>query len=187
MNTNNVITQDRAVIYLDDCNRTYFTNSRSGREIMMNDLMTMGMNEELEAILDVWGNNPTVLDPDEIPKTFDQLKADKQDELNDAFNRAVSGSFTTTEGYKMQFDTDDSLKMQGAITLMETTGQAEGYLTQADDTTIYHVPLETMKAVLVEMLAAYAQCHARKQEIRAQINEAQTEEELNAIVISWPV
>ena len=187
MDNRNIITQDKAEIFVDQYNRTYFTNSRSGREIMMNDLMTMGMNEELEAILAVWGNDPTVLDPDEIPKTLDQLKADKQIELNDAFNRAVEGSFTTTEGYKMQFDTDDSLKMQGAITLMETTGQTEGYLTQADDTTIYHVPLETMKAVLVEMLAAYAQCHARKQELRSQINAAQNEEELNAIEITWPV
>ena len=87
----------------------------------------------------------------------------------------------------MQFDTSDSLKMQGAITLMETTGQTEGYLTQADDTTVYHVPLETMKMVLVGMLGAYAQCHARKQELRSQINAAQSEEELNAIEITWPV
>ena len=119
--------------------------------------------------------------------TFDEKRENKMSEMLFSFNQRVSGSITTTGGYVMQFDVSDSLKMQGAITLMETTGQTEGYLTQADDTTIYHVPLETMKAVLVEMLAAYAQCHARKQELRAQINAAQNEEELNAIEITWPV
>ena len=38
-----------------------------------------------------------------------------------------------------------------------------------------------------KMLAAYAACHARKQELRALINAAQTEEELDEIVITWPV
>ena len=119
--------------------------------------------------------------------TLEEVRESKMAEMMSSFNQRVSGAFTTMGGYQMQFDISDSLKMQGAITLMETTGQTEGYLTQADDTTVYNVPLETMKAVLVEMLAAYAQCHARKQEIRAQINEAQTEEELNAIRITWPV
>lgn len=118
---------------------------------------------------------------------LDVLKSDKLEILDDAFKARVRGSFATSQGYSMQFDTSDSLKMQGAITLMETTGQTEGYLTQADDTTVYHVPVATMRAVLVEMLAAYAACHARKQELRAAINAAQTEDELAAIEIAWPV
>lgn len=118
---------------------------------------------------------------------LDTLKTEKCEELAASFDDRVAGSFTTSQGYLMQFDTSDSLKMQGAIQLLEATGQSEGYLTQADDTTVYHVPLDTMKAVLVEMLAAYAQCHARKQEVRALINSAQTAEDLDEIVISWPV
>lgn len=121
------------------------------------------------------------------PLTFEEQKQIKLDSLDSAFNIRVQGSFKTSYGYTMQFDTSDSLKMQGAIQLLEATGQTEGYLTQADDTTVYHVPLDTMKAVLVEMLAAYAQCHARKQELRALINNAQTAAELDEITISWPV
>lgn len=118
---------------------------------------------------------------------LDVLKDEKLEEVDIAFNNRVRGAVTTTQGYLMQFDTSDSLKMQGAITLMEAIGQTEGYLTQADDTTVYHVPLETMRAVLVGMLGAYAQCHARKQALRSQINAAQNEEELNAFEITWPV
>lgn len=122
------------------------------------------------------------------PPTLAELKAVRLTELEDSFDTRVSGSVTINPGgYVMQFDVSDSLKMQGAITLMETTGQTEGYLTQADDTTVYHVPLERMKIVLVGMLGAYAQCHARKQVLRLQINAAQDEEELNAIEITWPV
>lgn len=119
--------------------------------------------------------------------TLDELRENKLNELVSSFNERVSGSVTTTDGYEMQFDTSDSLKMQGAVSLMEATGATEGYLTQANDETVYHVPLETMKSVLVEMLAAYAQCHARKQELRALINSAETAEELDEIIISWPV
>ena len=119
--------------------------------------------------------------------TLEELCENKMSEMLYSFCQRVSGSIRTKDGYLMQFDTTDSLKMQGAISLMESIGQAEGYLTQADDTTVYHVPLETMRAVLVEMLTAYAACHGRKQELRALINSAQTAEELDEIVISWPV
>lgn len=119
--------------------------------------------------------------------TLDELRENKMGKMLYSFGQRVSGAIRTKYGYLMQFDTSDSLKMQGAISLMEATGQTEGYLTQADDTTVYHVPLATMKAVLVEMLAAYAACHARKQELRALINAAETAEDLEEIIISWPV
>ena len=119
--------------------------------------------------------------------TLEELRESKIAEMSNSFNQRISGAIHSKSGYLMQFDTSDSLKMQGAVSLMEATGQAEGYITQADDTTVYHVPLETMKAVLVEMLAAYAACHARKQELRALIKTAETADELNEIVISWPV
>ncbi len=144
---------------------------------------------------EVWTSKPNgyytleewrALHPEPEP-TLEEVCESKLSELVYSFNQRVSGVVQTSQGYSMQFDTSDSLKMQGAIQLMETVGQAEGYLTQANDVTVYHVPIATMKAVLVEMLAAYAACHARKQELRAQINAAQNEEELNAIEITWPV
>ena len=64
---------------------------------------------------------------------------------------------------------------------MEATGQTTGYLTQADDTTVYDVPLEDIKAVLIAMLKAYAECHAKKQEYRTRINACTTKDELNEI------
>ena len=120
-------------------------------------------------------------------RVLDALKKAKLADLGASFDERIAGSFTTTHGYHMQFDTSDAIKMEGAIKLLEATGATEGYLTQADDTTIYNVPLDVMKAVLMEMMTAFAACHARKQELRAQINAAQTKEDLDAVVISWPV
>lgn len=118
---------------------------------------------------------------------FNDMKQSKLDALGAAFDERVAGSFTTSQGYKMQFDTTDAIKMEGAIKLLEATSATEGYLTQADDTTIYNVPLDTMKAVLMEMMTAFAACHARKQELRAAIKAAETVEELDAIEITWPL
>lgn len=119
--------------------------------------------------------------------TLEEVREAKLSELVSSFNQRVFGAVMTTGGYKMQFDTSDAIKMEGAIKLLEATGATEGYLTQADDTTVYNVPLDTMKTVLIEMMTAFAACHARKQELRAAINAAETVEDLNAIKITWPV
>lgn len=116
--------------------------------------------------------------------TAKELKARKLTELSSAFDARVSGSTDITVGettYNMQFNRSDSLAVQGLIELMEATGQTTGYLTQADDTTIYDVPLEDIKQVLIGMLKAYAECHAKKQEYRTRINACTTKEELEAI------
>lgn len=144
---------------------------------------------------EVWNEKPNgYYTPEEwaalhpAPKpTLEEVRESKFSELAYSFDQRVSGFITTTGGYKMQFDTSDAIKMEGAIKLLEATGATEGYLTQADDTTVYNVPLDTMKAVLIEMMTAFAACHARKQELRALINSAETVEDLDEIVISWPV
>ena len=118
--------------------------------------------------------------------TLEEVRESKLSELRASFDRRVSGSIDAHD-YRMQFDISDSLKMQGAIQLLEATGATVGYLTLANDETVYHVPLDVMKAVLVDMLSGYAACHARKQELRAAINTAKTVEELNAIKIAWPL
>lgn len=119
--------------------------------------------------------------------TFEELKERKLNELESSFQTRTSGSITTSQGYNMQFSPDDSLKMQGAITLLEVSGAETGYLTQADDTTVYDVPVATIKAVMVEMLQAYAKCHAQKQVYRQQINACTTQAELSHIEIEWEV
>ena len=53
-----------------------------------------------EEVLNTWGENPTIEDEVIPEKAFEELKQDKQNELNDAFNRAIEGSFTARIKYK---------------------------------------------------------------------------------------
>lgn len=118
---------------------------------------------------------------------FYQLKNNKLAELENLFDSRVSGSFICSQAWPMQFDRSDTLAVEGVIQLMKATGQHTGYLTDANDVTHYELQLETIETVKIEMLCAYAACHARKQELRTLINAAQTAEDLDEIIISWPV
>lgn len=121
------------------------------------------------------------------PQVFQMQKTIRLTILEKMFDERVSGEFICSLGWPMQFDRSDTLAVEGAIQLMRANGQCAGYLTDANDTTHYDLPLATIETVKLEMLAAYAACHARKQELRAAINAAQTVEALNAIEITWPV
>ena len=130
--------------------------------------------------------------PDEViieqpptPPTLDELKQKRLAELTSTFNTIIKGHFTTTEGYEMQFSEHDSNLLNGSITLMEKQGKTTGYLTQYNDETVYDVPLETMKNVLLQMLVRFAECHSKKQEYRTLINNAGNEEELNNIAFNF--
>ena len=101
-----------------------------------------------------------------IPPTIDELKANKLRFLGRAFDRAVKGSFTTTEGYIMQFDISDCEKMNGSITLNKAMGIESDYLVQANDIVIEDVPMATMESVLLQMLQHYKNFHMKKQKTK---------------------
>lgn len=127
--------------------------------------------------------------PDEVtvetpppPPTLEELKTQKNAEISSAFNDCVSGSTMTTLGFPMQFNVQDCNMVDGAVRLMEMTGQTTGtgYLTDANNVN-HEATYTQMKQTLTEMLAAFAAAHAKKQELRAAVEAATTEAELEAI------
>ena len=122
-----------------------------------------------------------------VVETLEEKRQDKFAEVDSSFNERVKGYMTTTQGYKMQFQPEDSLKMQGSIMVLEDMNIPTGYLTQYNDETIRNVPVETMKDVMMQMMRAYAVCHEYKQNLRLQVHNASTKEELDSIVIEWPI
>jgi hypothetical protein len=122
-----------------------------------------------------------------VVETLEEKRQDKFAEIDHSFNERVKGYMTTTQGYMMQFQPEDSLKMQGSIMVLESMNIPTGYLTQYNDETIRDVPLETMKDVMMQMMRAYAVCHEYKQNIRALINSAGSKEDLDAVTIEWPI
>ena len=181
----NIINVDDCSIEIEGIGRRAYINSNSGRRDLLKDCTDYNRMDLYEKVIEIWGENPTIEDEVMPEKSLDDLKQEKLDELESRFTERVKGSFITDEGYKMQFNTDDSLKMFGAIQLLESTGVETGYITDADDNTHYEVPVSVMKSVQNQMLEKYAQCHLLKQQYRSMINEAKSIEDLTKINITF--
>ena len=112
---------------------------------------------------------------------LDAAKSANKSEIAEAFGAHIAGSVMVTLGYPMQFDTRDTLMVRGAIELAQATEQTTLYLTDALDVTHEGVSIAEAQATLMEMMAAFAQAHAKKQELRALIDAAQTVEDVEAV------
>ena len=115
------------------------------------------------------------------PMTLVEAKAAKKQEIAAAFGAHIAGSVTVSLGYPMEFNTRDTLMVRGAIELAQATEQATLYLTDALDVTHEGVPIAEAQATLMEMMAAFALAHAKKQTLRGQIDAAQTVEDVEAV------
>ena len=114
---------------------------------------------------------------------FEQARERKYDEISRSHKEHVAGSVMTSLGFPMQFGIQDSLMVEGAIKLAQASGATTIYLTDAEDVTHYDIPLADAQTVLLEMSTAFAQAHAKKQLLRDDISEAQTQSDLDKI--SW--
>ena len=179
----NIINTDNCSLVIDQIGRRAYINSVSGRSELLADCTQYNRMDLYEEVLNTWGENPTIVEPEEAPKTLDDLKQEKLNELESRFTERVKGSFITDEGYKMQFNESDCNKLNGAIVLMENLNNTTGYLTDADDNTHFDISIDVMKSVLIQMLKKYAQCHLLKQQYRSMINEAKSIEDLSKINI----
>ena len=185
IDNSNIINEDNCSLEIEQIGRRAYINSTRGRSDLLADCTQFNRMDLYDEVMSVWGDTPTIVEPEETPKTLEQLKEEKCNELESEFNQYVKGSFTTTEGYEMQFNTDDSLKMFGAIQLMEANNVTTGYITDANDETHYNIDLVTMKSVQKQMLEKFAEAHLKKQQYRAAIAEAENIEELNQINIDF--
>lgn len=114
---------------------------------------------------------------------FEQARERKYDEISQAHKEHVAGSVMTSLGFPMQFDMKDSLMVEGAIKIAQASGAETIYLTDANDVSHYDIPLADAQTVLLEMSTAFAMAHTKKQTLREEISEAQTQSDLDRI--SW--
>ena len=121
------------------------------------------------------------LSAEEIAAILAGAKSAKKDEIAAAFDTHIAGSVMVTLGYPLQFNTRDTIMVRGAIELAQATEQTSLYLTDANDVTHEGVSIAEAQATLIEMMAAFAQAHAKKQTLRAQIDAAQTVEDVEAV------
>jgi hypothetical protein len=112
---------------------------------------------------------------------FEQARERKYDEISRSHKEHVAGSVMTSLGFPMQFGIQDSLMVEGAIKLAQATGQETIYLTDYNDVTHEEIPLADAQTVLLEMSTAFAQAHAKKQNLRSLTAQAKTQSDLDDI------
>ena len=112
---------------------------------------------------------------------IEDVRDDKRVEISAAFDAYIAGSVTVSLGFPMQFNTRDTLMVRGAIELAQANEQTALYLTDANNVTHEGVSIAEAQATLMEMMAAFALAHAKKQTLRGQIDAAQTVEDVEAV------
>ena len=148
-------------------------------------------NSDYQAFL-AWeadGNTPIPMQPapyyelieGEWVADLDAAKAAKKAGIAAAFDAYIAGSVMVSLGYPMQFNTRDTLMVRGAIELAQATEQTSLYLTDANDVTHEGVSIADAQTTLMEMMAAFALAHAKKQTLRGQIDAAQTVEDVESV------
>jgi hypothetical protein len=124
-----------------------------------------------------WSDSPP-------PPTLEEAKEKKLAEISAAYNEFdANGSVMTTAGYPIQVGQAHVAKLDGAIRFAEMTDAASIYITDADNVTHYGVSLADAKGILLEQMGAALAAHAKKQTLRAQVEAAETVEDVEGI--SW--
>lgn len=174
----NIITPESATIYLDEYNKTCFENSSEGREMMKRHLSLMGMADTIAEILSVWGNSPTV-----VP-SFEELKAEKRAEIAAArYEREIAG--VTVNGVLIDTGRDSQALITGAaVAAMLNESYSLNWKTTSG---FIHLTAPEIIAVAQAVRAHVQACFDREGELVALVDAAETAEDLDEIIISWPI
>lgn len=119
--------------------------------------------------------------------SLENVKARKLAELNAGLETARSDStvsIMSSVGFEINANTTANENISGLITMMETTG-TETTSFMAFDNTLQTVTLEDLKTMQLELVAWGQALYAYKWQVRAQIEAAETVEEVQAIVIDY--
>lgn len=179
----NYVNTDNCSLIIDGIGRRAYVNSPSGREDLARDLTDK--DERLLAdVLVAWGDTPTVEDETEPEKTFDELKAQKKAEIAAArYARETAG--TTVNGVLIDTGRDSQALITGAaLVAMLDSGYSLNWKTENG---FIHLTALEIIAVAQAVRAHVQACFDREAELCALVDAAETPEDLDEIVISWPV
>lgn len=116
---------------------------------------------------------------------LDNMKAEKLLALNRQWENAEAhGVVNSSAGFAIDATERANRDITGLITGMEATGEDSVTFCAADNS-FHEVTLAQLKTMLLEIIKHGQVLYARKWEIRSQITEAKTIEELAAVEISF--
>lgn len=173
----NKITKNDCSLIINGIGRRAYVNSRNGRADLERDLAD---NADLLAeVLTVWGDTPTVVEPEPPALTLDELKTAKKGEIAAARYAAETGG-CTVDGVTIATDRGSQALLTAAVVSARLDLEFKTRWKCADGR---FVTLDAMqlRAIGDAVIAHVEACFAREGELCEQIAAAQTAEDLAAI------
>ena len=126
---------------------------------------------------------PTRPEENAVPKTLEDLKEFRLEELVEIFNGwmdSPDASIQSSTGYMVNANNTAKKNVDGLITAMESTG-VETITFMCFDNNPAQLTLQQLKTIQLELIQRGSALYARKWFYRSQIESAQTMEEVNSI------
>ncbi len=126
---------------------------------------------------------PTRPEENAVPKTLEDLKELRLEELVEIFNGwmdSPDASIQSSTGYVVNANNTAKKNVDGLITAMESTG-VETITFMCFDNNPAQLTLQQLKTIQLELIQRGSALYARKWFYRSQIESAQTMEEVNSI------
>lgn len=172
-------------IFLNGIGQRCYLNSVSGRLNLKKDCEQSNCLDVYSRIMAVWGDSPTV--PDEPPPpepTLDERKVQKKTEIAASrYARETAG--VTVDGFMVDTGRDSQALITGAaLAAMLDENYSLNWKTDAG---FIHLSAPEIIAVAQAVRAHVQACFDREGELVALVDTAETKEDLDEIIISWPV
>lgn len=172
-------------IELDGIGRRAYINSLGGRAALLADCTAHDAKDVYDEVMAVWGENPAVPDEPLPPEpTLDKLKAQKKAEIAAARYDAETAG-TSVNGITIDTGRDSQALITGAaVAAMLDENYSLNWKTTAG---FIHLTAPEIIAVAQAVRAHVQVCFDREAELCTLVDVAETKEDLDEIIISWPV
>ena len=177
-----VVYENSALLFFAPDEKMYYENTPSGRAAILADCTAQQRLDLYDSVMQIWGDTPTL--PDPVPITLEDLKAQKKAEIA-AARYAAETAGTTVNGVLIDTGRDSQALITGAaLAAMLDDGYSLNWKTA---TGFIHLSAQEIIAVAQAVRAHVQSCFDREGELVAQVDAAKTENDLDAIEITWPV
>lgn len=180
-----IITPRQCSIVMSGIGRRAYINSTSGRAALLADCTAHSAKDVYDEVMAVWGETPTVPDEPLPPEpTLDELKAQKKSAIA-AARFAAETAGTTVNGVLIDTGRDSQALITGAA--LAAMLDSEYSLNWKTERGFIHLTSPEIIAVAQAVRAHVQACFDREAELRTLVDAAETKEDLDEIIISWPV
>ena len=177
-----VVYENSALLFFAPDEKVYYENTPSGRTAILADCTAKQRLDLHEEVMKIWGDVPTL--PDPVPMTLDDFKTQKKAEIA-AMRYEAEIAGTVVNAVTIDTGRDSQALITGAaVAAMLDDDYSLNWKTESG---FIHLTAPEIIAVAQAVRAHVQLCFDREGELVAQVDAAQTAEELDAIDMTWTV